>query len=366
MKKKVFSVLIALVLGTSLLLAACAAPAPAPAPVPAPAPAPVPAPAPAPVPAPAPAAAEKPIVWRVNTSFTPVGLIADQLEWFKKSVEQRSGGRLIFEIYYSSALGFDRAEALPVLRDGLVEINELADNDEVSLPLIALPSLPFLFESWVPKNYWDATVFNPILEEELEKNWNCKILALNPNWPPVYFYSKKPLRTVEDFKDVKVRCWAGIIVDTLKYMGTAPFVIDTADMYTALQRGMIDTAVTAPTTVYEFKMYELLDYTTVIPIMLSTQYKAVNLDAFNALPKDLQDIVVLAGHDATHRYAYKASLDGVGALKVLEKQGMETIYPEPGVIEQFKKMLKPLYVAYDARSKDPRITALLKDLGALD
>jgi TRAP-type C4-dicarboxylate transport system substrate-binding protein len=264
-------------------------------------------------------------------------------------------------------LGLKSSEALSVLRDRLVEVNELiSSNIEGELPLPGITNLPFVFRDEEQLNLWERDVFLPVFNDELKKRWNSRVLFSTPNYPGVLFFSKKPLAKPEDFKGVRIRTWGGITATALAAMGMAPNVIAVGELTTALQQGTVDATVTGLTSAYELKLWELLKYVNFTQLSASRQWGAVNLDALNALPKDLQDIVMLAGQDATNRYAYEVKFWPEKNLQALLKGGMKAVYPEAGTMAYFQNAMKPVIKKWAKDANDPRLDKWLKELGSLD
>ena len=293
--------------------------------------------------------------------------MADQWEWFAQALEDRSHGRITCELYYVGALGYKGPEALSVVREGLVHVNEVVGaQSEGECPLVSVPNMPFVFKDQAEQNWWHRETFLPVFNEELEKTWNCKVIFNTPGWSPIMFFSKEPLTKPEDFAGKKVRTWGGINDDVLAAIGMTPFVIPTSDIYTSLQRGMIDTAITAYPSATECKFWEVLNYVDYAPLYTHRQWGVVNLDVFNELPEDLQEAVMLAGQDATHYWAYEIWFWPTRLLKMLTDGGMEVVYPEPGTMEAFKAMVKPVYQKWVDKVNFPAAEALMRDLGTID
>ena len=293
--------------------------------------------------------------------------MADQVEWFAKSVEERSGGRMKIEIYYVGALGYKSFEALSVLKEGLLELNEMVGaSSQGEIALASVPNMPFLFSSGAAEDYWEYETFMPVFNEVLERDWNAKVIFSTPDWVPIMFFSKYPLMEPEDFAGKQIRTWGGINDAAVAAIGMTPFVISTADIYTSLQRGMIDTAITSYVSATETKFWEVLDYVIQLPMYPHRQWEVMNLDAFNALPADLQEVVLTAGIDATGYWSYYVKFWPPRLLKMLTDGGMEVIVPPASTVDAFKELVKPVYQNFVDDMDTPEVTKLMKDLGAID
>lgn len=68
-----------------------------------------------------------------------------------------------------------------------------------------------------------------------------RLLALySTDTASIFLMSKKPVRTLEDIKGMKIRCTAGAYVNWLTALGATPVVMAAPDVYMSLQKGVID------------------------------------------------------------------------------------------------------------------------------
>jgi len=305
-------------------------------------------------------------VWRVDSHFAPGGLPDRAHQWFKKSVEERSGGRMQVEIYYNNALGFKRDEAFSVLKDGLAEIEEIGPGNEAESAFAAIAALPFLFADTQEAFIWEHFNLIPAWNESLENKWNAKIIAQCANWPAEMFFSEEPLSKPEDWVGKKIRTYSGPNVETFKLLGAEPYVIGVAEIYTALQRGMINTAITSYVSATECKFWEVLNYVDRTSLSAGVNWIAVSLKALNELPPDLQEIVITAGKDEENWYAYNGAIFQSEGLKMLTDGGMEVIDPAPGTIDALRVKVKDRYSDFVTRHPEPEIREILIGLGVIE
>ena len=226
--------------------------------------------------------------------------------------------------------------------------------------------MPFLFENKEQQLAFIKDKVNPALDRVLQRDWNAKLLFWCPGWAPVTFFSKDPLSTIEDFQGRKVRTWGGINDIALSKAGMSPFVVELPEIYTALSRGMIDTAITSYMSATECKFWEVLKYIDLVPLYYDCNWAVVNLDAFNELSPELQDAVMLAGQDTTYWWAYDALFWPTELKQMLIDNGMEVVEPAPGTMEAFKEKVKPMYAEWVQKANMPEVTELMRQAGAID
>jgi len=113
--------------------------------------------------------------------------------------------------------------------------------------------------------------------------------------PPYQIISKKPIKSVADFKGMKMRA-SGLMGMTYARLGARVVTIPPEEIYMGLAQGVIDAATwgTAGETV-ELKLQEVAKYW-ITPAVSGNFITSVivNMDAWKALPDDLKEIVQIA------------------------------------------------------------------------
>ncbi len=115
---------------------------------------------------------------------------------------------------------------------------------------------------------------------------------------PGFIHSKKPIRSVQDFKGLKVRV-IGPGVEAIKALGAEPVGLPSGDIYLSAQKGIIDAALIPMGAVETFKLDEVLPFSTSVPPLYNEgKYCVMNQAKWNSLPKDLQDAFAAVANDA--------------------------------------------------------------------
>ena len=123
---------------------------------------------------------------------------------------------------------------------------------------------------------------------------------------PGLLHTKKPVRSLEDLKDMKIRCLGGNASRVLEALGAVPIVIPTGDTYDALRKGIVDGVVAAWDSLETLKWGEILPYTTVsyYGAVGAPGFVVMNKEKWNRLPADLQNII----NQLSVKYAAKLSV----------------------------------------------------------
>ena len=119
--------------------------------------------------------------------------------------------------------------------------------------------------------------------------------------PPEEIWSKRPIKTLDDIKGLKIRA-AGLSMDLWEKLGASVVLLTGGEVLPALQRGMIDaTEFLDPSYDYTMGLHEVCKYRFGPPIHMSNNIFQlfIKTKSWEALPEDLKAIVEKAAMAAT-------------------------------------------------------------------
>ncbi|QDY70563.1 TRAP transporter substrate-binding protein [Qingshengfaniella alkalisoli] len=136
------------------------------------------------------------------------------------------------------------------------------------------------------------------LMNELEEPYNLHFVGATTTGLEG-FVSKKPLEGVDDLKGLKVRAPEGLVQEVFAAAGAAPVNLPYAEVFTALDKGVIDAA---DSTVFSTNQDQGLHDVAPHPVFpgfhsMPLVEVSMNLDKWNALPEDLQAIMTVSVRD---------------------------------------------------------------------
>ena len=153
-------------------------------------------------------------------------------------------------------------------------------------------------------------------------------IVVNHNWysgNDQFFFSKTPLRTLEDFEGLKTRSHAAALSDWINGMGAEAQFLAFAEVYTALERGILDAGVTGSTPGHGQRWYEVTDYLNgPLKSLLSTN-NIVNADVWESIPEDLQQIFIEEGAKSELEQLRLTSIQNVTGVQKNVDAGMELV-----------------------------------------
>lgn len=208
-------------------------------------------------------------------------------------IKEESKGRFELQIYPSSQLGSD-TDTLGQVRNGAVDFFSLSGLILSTLvPTTAISGVGFAFPDYA--TVW-KTMDGPLgafIREEIAKS--RQLIAFEKIWDNGFRQtttSTKPILTPDDFNGMKLRVppaplWSSMF----KAFGAAPTTINFNETYSALQSKIVDGQENPLAIIETAKLYEVQAYCSTTNHMWDGFWILANRANWEALPKDIQDIV---------------------------------------------------------------------------
>lgn len=231
----------------------------------------------------------KPIELKLSHWMSPMhNLHVGVFTPFAKELEERTKGRVKITIYGGEALGKAKDHYDSAV-NGITDIALFIQGYTAGrFPLTQVIELPID----VPSAKVGSRVIWELYEKYLEQEYpGVKLLTLWTHEPGHVHMSKKPVKTLEDIKGLRVRSPGPIQTALVRELGASPLTIPVPELYDALNRGMADGTVIGFSAVKDFKLFEVLKYHTISNLYVMTMGLAMNLKAWNSLPPDIQKIM---------------------------------------------------------------------------
>ena len=185
--------------------------------------------------------------------------------------------------------------------------------------------------------------------------------------------SKKPLRSVDDLKGVKMRIPEGLNQEIFNRIGAAPVNIPGSEVYTSLDRGVIDATDWGTLGMNVDLGYHKIARYQIYPGFHSLPMAdvAVNADRWNELPDDLKVIVETAVRDFARNMIQQMELADATAAQKAREQGVEFVNWTKEERRRFRLIAADVLKEFATRSDmAQRIydshMAFLKQLGLLE
>ncbi len=210
---------------------------------------------------------------------------------FKRIVEEKTGGNVKVEVYPAGQLGTGR-EMIEGMQLGIVQGVALPSSNFAGFNMsISIPDLPFLFSS--PEKCHEV-LDGPIGNELLSVLENHKMVGA-AWWESGFkcFTANFPITSPDDFIGKKIRVMPSpILIAQFEAYGANGIPIDFAELYNALQQGVVDGEENPIATIYSRKFYEVQDYITLSNHGFLGYIVAFSKDWLEGLPEEYQNIII--------------------------------------------------------------------------
>ena len=127
-----------------------------------------------------------------------------------------------------------------------------------------------------------------LLDTEYKK---VKLIWVEAIAPGHFNTSTKQVRTLEDLPGMKFSGTQEAQLKALEKLGATPVFVPITEQYTALDRGVVDGSAEAWHGAVAFRYMELTKYRTAVGLYDAAPMIVMNLDVWNSLPPDIQQLI---------------------------------------------------------------------------
>jgi len=254
-------------------------------------------------------------------------------------VEKATNGRLILEPILDLV---PEEELLFATMDGRADMS-FSPIQEISgtYPQWAYGSIPFYWSGTL--EYYKAMTDPRMIDILTVSYANAGLIflgesggaALNTIW------AKKPIRTIEDMAGLKTRSTGFLPTIALEAMGAAPLFIS-EDMVEAARRGTVDAALTSIPWGFYTGLYDVCKYISVWNLHPAMScVLTANPDSFNALPEDLQEILIDVTRTLVDQSAFAIYIQYEITAPAIARSVVDYTIPEASEIQRAVVLSKP-------------------------
>jgi len=222
-------------------------------------------------------------------------------EQWGKDIMAATNGRVEITYYPGGQL-----LGAPQTADGIVQdIADIAfahiDYSPGRFPVTEFLDLPNGYPTGWVGSHVAADFYNKFKPKEWD---NMHLLFLNAGTTAGLMLHDKKITSLDQLKGVTLR-GAGAVGDTVTALGATARDVPMTEMYDDVSKGVVDGALVGIETLRSFKMGDVCKYTTFAwqAGSMYTFYLAMNLDKWNALPKDIQKVFTDISKEYEEKYA---------------------------------------------------------------
>jgi tripartite ATP-independent transporter DctP family solute receptor len=227
----------------------------------------------------------------------PQNPYAQGAQKFADLVAEKSGGTIKVEVYPSSQLGNQR-DLVEGLTLGTLDLTMTSTAVLGNFhPQVAVFDLPFIFRDREHAFKALDTVGMEISKDLEEKG--MKVLAFYENGVRNMTNNIRPIRVPEDMKGLKIRVMEQpIYIAMMKALGANPTPMAFGELFTALQKGVVDGQENPAAHIYTKRFFEVQKYISLTEHTYSAEPLVVSMITWNKLTPEQQTIIQEAAEEA--------------------------------------------------------------------
>jgi TRAP-type transport system periplasmic protein len=247
--------------------------------------------------------------------------------YFSSEIEKRSGGKIKIQHFWANTLG-GGAEIVDLVGSGAIDLGLIVmGNQTARMPFAAVTNA-------LPMTYWDGPKLNALTRDIMTNNPTVVAELAQTNLHPLLFrylpdyraYCNKPLKTMDDFKNVKIRSYGSFVPVMFESLGAVPVNIPPGDMVQAMQTGAMDCTYMFNSAVKAFKIDQVADYATDLSFgMISAHTLFVSIDKWESWPQDVRTLFEEVAADAEAYGNELIARDEATAVDAITEAGLEII-----------------------------------------
>lgn len=248
----------------------------------------------------------------INRTLDPCELLAAPGGMVER-VKERTNGQVEIEVSSFPELGLAGPDTLRLVADGTLGMAEIYSGYiGGDLPIVDVANLWGVIDT-IDTNWKTIEAVQEPLHKLLEERSNGIVLG-ESYYGNNFYYTSKPIRSPADLEGMKVRSHSTVLGDLINGMGAEAQFVAFSEVYTALERGILDAAVTCGPCGAGLRWFEVSDYLNGPIISIGVTFITINRDRWNEIPADLQAIVQeeALAHQAENRRLLEDVWDPAG------------------------------------------------------
>jgi len=244
---------------------------------------------------------------------------------------------------------FPGPKVVDAVRDGTVNMGCQIVLFRAEMALLNFVALPFVPHSRLPDM---RSGLRPIFREQMDQVHDAVLLGYG-YWAQQRLITRDPVRSLADLKGYKIRVHNKELQGMMQAAGAIPIFLPMAEVYPALQRGVVDGAVSSLEGMYGNKFHEVVKYISNWPLGNGSYVWVANKESWKALPGDLQKRILMLFEDKYEMGTYFGGLeDDTRQVELMKKAGVTFFDPSqadkekylantPVILEQWKERAGP-------------------------
>ena len=235
----------------------------------------------------------EPVVLRVAMDRPPGSFDTVLLEEWAANFNERAAGSNYSMVVYPAEALCTMDESLDMVRTGAVDMAFFDLQYSASRDVrFGAMGLPFTLDDPEALSKFSQIIGDSLFNDIMEQEFNQRLLAFQGQDFHTYC-GNMPIKTIEDWEALIIQTASPMETDSVEALGGAPIAMPFMDVVPSLERGVIDGGVGwNAAAIYLMNCYDVVKYVTVAPVSGIFATVSINRDIFDAMPNDIQEIMV--------------------------------------------------------------------------
>ncbi len=196
-----------------------------------------------------------------------------------------------------------------------------------------------------------SDAYFPVLEQAFEQTYNAKLLQLYP-FPSQTLWCNAPVADIGDLANKKIRVYTTSLGDFVEGAGGTSVTVPFAEVIPALEKGVVDCAITGTLSAYKAKWYQVATHAYTLRVGWGIAFGAINLDKWHSMPEAHQQLLVSELDALTDRMWAETALEDDIAIQCItggrcdigENGHMEWVKPSDADLSARDKIAKDVVI----------------------
>ncbi len=172
---------------------------------------------------------------------------------------------------------------------------------------------------------------------------------------PVYIFSKKPIRNLEELGRSKVWAWESdpISLALFDVSDASAVPLSLLNVLPSLQTGVIDGVYGSPLAMVTMQWFRYVKYMTSVPLGYAIGAIVIDKRAFDALPEDIQLLQRKLGRKYTQRITERVRRDNERALALMRQRGLQDVQPSLEDLARIDEVMPRIWTRFSGTLYSP-------------
>jgi len=287
--------------------------------------------------------------WNVPLIWNPPHHVRTEQEALRKRVLDRTGGKVNISLHQFGELGLVDSDVLAIVRAGQFPLAELDNSktagDEPLFQIFNLPGLTFT----IADSMTVAKATEELRRKALDERDAVEIGLAHFN-PPSGIFTKQPVRTINDLKNVRIRVYSGVLQRSFELLGARPQLIPWGDTPAALLQGVVQGAITSPSSGISAGFADTTKFMTVMPLTNRVSW-IMNKKTWASLSPEFRKVVQEELDASVKVIQANWNKEESGVAELLTKAGITYVPPSKEFQESVTKLLRPVWDEWASKTK---------------